>query len=90
MRFPTKILTDPYLFYKFSDWFMAGINNLVLAVPSTGYVSERLSALVVFTPTLPCFYDFYAVIMAGSFITDHYYTGKLYLAASVGLTVKLF
>ncbi|MEK6794493.1 MAG: hypothetical protein AABZ39_06935 [Spirochaetota bacterium] len=84
------INNDSYLFYKISDLLMVGANNFCLNVPSTGYVSDRVSAMLVFTPTLPCFYDLYAVIMAGSFVVDHYYVGKLYLAAMVGFTIKMF
>ncbi len=66
-----------------------GINDGVLYVPASGYVSHRLSAIGVYSASLSKKFAVYGALVAGTFLTDRNYQYKLYLAGQAGVTLGL-
>jgi hypothetical protein len=82
-------INDGYLLYDIKP-FMFGINYYNLNVPSTEYVSQRLSAVAAFVPDLKPFNNLSASIFIGTYLQDHYYVGKLFLLVNLDYKLKVF
>ncbi len=83
-------MNDGYFFYQFSKPFLLGINYYNVNVPGTGYVSQRLSAVAVFEPDMKPFSDLYAILFVGTYLEDHYYTGRLFIILDIGYKLRVF
>lgn len=83
------MVNDTYLMYQFADWLMVGGNFWMLNVPSSGYLTQRLTGVALFTPKVEGFHSVYAALMCGTFLKDHYYAGKFYIGGQAGFTLKL-
>jgi len=84
-----NFVNDIYGFYQFDSRMMAGLNYTYLRTPSTDYVSQRLGGIFVFTPSVPGFHDFQAVIVAGTYLKNHSFTGKLFFQIQAGMVFQL-
>lgn len=81
---------DTYAFYKINNAFMAGVNHWYLYVPNSGYVSQRIAGVGVYSTKFGDNLEFYGVFMLGTFLRDRYYQYTLlYTAIQAGITLKL-
>jgi hypothetical protein len=84
-----SFINDIYGFYQFNSKIMAGLNYTYLNTPSTDYASQRFGGIFVFTPTISSFYDFQAVVVAGTYLKNHSFTGKLFFQAQASMMFRL-
>jgi hypothetical protein len=80
---------DIYGFYQVNSKIMAGLNYTYIKTPSTDYVSQRLGGIFVFTPAISRFYDFQAVVVAGTYLKNHFFTGKLFFQVQASMVFKI-
>ena len=84
-----ELLNQAYLLVTVLPGELAGLNDAVLYVPGSGYVSHRLSAMGVYSTRLTDALSLSAVLMLGTYFADRYYQYALYVAAQAGVTLAL-
>lgn len=85
----TELINQAYLMYTIQPGLLAGINDWLLYLPSSSYLSHRVTALGVYstrvTPTL----SLYSALSLGTFLADRYFQYNFFAAGQVGITVSL-
>jgi len=84
-----ELFNDAYALYTFDFGLMAGLNDSILYVPGSGYISHCLQAVGVYSKALSDTLSLYAALTAGAYIEDRYYEGKARVAGQVGVTLTL-
>jgi hypothetical protein len=84
-----ELQNQAYLLYTIIPGVLAGLNDTVLIVPASGYLSHRLSAMGIYSTKLTEAIAFNAVLMLGTYFTDRYNQYMLYVAAQAGISVAL-
>jgi hypothetical protein len=84
-----ELQNQAYLLATVLEGVLAGLNDTVLYVPGSGYISHRLSAMGVYTTRLNETVSLNAVLMLGTYFSDRYYQYALYVAAQAGVTLAL-
>ena len=85
----TELVNQAYLLYTVAPGTRVGLNDALLYVPSSGYVSHRLSAMGVYSGNLSDALTLYGALFLGTFLADRYYQWSVYVAGQVGITLKL-
>jgi hypothetical protein len=67
----------------------AGVNDSLLFVPGSGYVSHRLCGVVAYTLPINQGFSFYSGLFLGTFLSDRYFQYSFYTGAGLGMTLKL-
>jgi len=67
----------------------AGLNDSVLIVPASGYLSHRVAGVGVFTKKLTEKLSLYSALMLGTFLADRYNQYTLYVGGQLGITLAL-
>lgn len=85
----TELYNDAYALLKIASGIMAGLNDSILFVPSSGYRSHALQAVGVFSGSLSPRLGFYAALTAGTYLEDRYYRYEPRVAGVAGITSVL-
>lgn len=83
------ITNQAYLLFTLFEGFRLGLNDGIMYVPSSGYLSHRVSAGAIYTHKLSDKLDIYSALLAGTFLSDAYNQGKLFIGTQVGITLRL-
>ncbi|MGA2974076.1 MAG: hypothetical protein ABSF77_02075 [Spirochaetia bacterium] len=84
-----ELLNQAYALWTILPGLLAGVNDYLLYVPGSGYVSHRLAAIGVYSTTLKRGLSFNAALILGTFLADQYFQYTLYVAAQAGISVAL-
>lgn len=84
-----EIGNQAYLLATVATGLLVGLNDGVLYVPASGYVSHRLGAIGIYSAPLSKKLSIYGAIVGGTFLADRYYQYKLYVAGQAGVTLRL-
>jgi hypothetical protein len=84
-----ELQNQAYLLATIVPGVLAGLNDAVVYVPASGYVSHRLSAIGIYTTKLSDMVSLNAVLMLGTYFTDRYYQYTLYVAGQAGVSLAL-
>jgi hypothetical protein len=84
-----QLVNDAYALFTFPFGLMLGVNDSILYVPGSGYASNCLQAIGVYSSQLSEELSFYAALTGGTFLEDRYYEGKLRISGQAGLTLNL-
>jgi hypothetical protein len=84
-----ELVNDAYALYTFSFGLMLGVNDSILYVPGSSYVSNCLQAIGVYSAQLSEELSFYAALTGGTYLEDRYNEGKLRITGQAGVTLKL-
>ena len=85
----TELANQAYLLARVHPDILAGINDYLLYVPKTGYLSHRISGIVIYSGRLSSRVSPYGALVVGTYLADRYEVDALYLAAQVGATLHL-
>jgi hypothetical protein len=84
-----ELQNQAYLLYTIVPGVLAGLNDTVLTVPASGYVTHRLVAMGIYSTRLSDMVSLNAVLQVGTYFADRYYQYALYAAAQVGVSLAL-
>jgi hypothetical protein len=84
-----ELVNDAYALFTFPFGLMLGVNDSILFVPGSGYVSNCLQAIGVYSSQLSETLSFYAALTGGTYLEDRYYEGELRISGQAGVTLKL-
>jgi len=84
-----ELQNQAYLLYTIADGIYAGLNDMVLTVPASGYVSHRLVAMGIYSTKLSDMVSLNAVLQLGTYLADRYFQYAFYAAAQVGVSLAL-
>jgi hypothetical protein len=84
-----ELSNSGYLLYTLKPGLLAGLNDSIMYVPASGYLSHRLNAIGVYTRDLNAGLSLYGAFMMGTFLADEYYQYALYVAGQIGFTLRL-
>jgi hypothetical protein len=84
-----ELINQAYLMATVMPGLLVGLNDCLLYVPGSGYVSHRLAALGVYSTRLTETVSLNVVMMLGTFLTDRYYQYVPYIAAQAGVSLAL-
>jgi hypothetical protein len=84
-----ELQNQAYLLATVFPGVLAGLNDAVLYVPASGYVSHRLSVMGIYSTRLSDMVSINAVLIVGTYFSDRYYQYGLYLAAQAGVSLAL-
>ncbi len=84
-----ELYNEAYAMYTFEFGMLVGVNDAILYVPGSGYMTHCLQGVVVYTGPLSEKLSLYAAITAGAWLEDKYYQGKPRVAGQVGITARL-
>jgi hypothetical protein len=84
-----ELINNAYLLYTVVPGVLVGLNDYVLCVPASGYVSHRLVAMGIYTMTFSPRLSFNAVLQLGTFLADKYMLYWFYVGGQVGITLAL-
>ncbi|WP_455381530.1 hypothetical protein [Salinispira pacifica] len=85
----TELSNQAYLLTTILPGLLAGMNDSLLYVPGSGYLSHRICAAGVYSTDIGEHFSLYGALFAGTFLADRYYQYSLYLAGQVGITLRL-
>lgn len=85
----TELANQAYLLADIRSGILAGINDYLLYVPDTGYVSHRISGIVVYSGRVSGRVSPYGALVVGTYLADRYNVDALYLAVQAGATLHL-
>jgi hypothetical protein len=84
-----ELTNNAYLLATIVPGVLAGLNDFVLIVPNSGYLSHRIVAMGIYTTTFTPRLSFNAVLQLGTFLADRYYAYSLYVGGQVGISYAL-
>jgi hypothetical protein len=84
-----ELQNQAYLMYTIADGIYAGLNDMVLTVPASGYLSHRLVAMGIYSTKLSDMVSLSAVLQLGTWLAERYYQYTFYAAAQVGVSLAL-
>ena len=84
-----ELANQAYVLTTILPGLLCGVNDSLLYVPASGYVSHRINAIGIYTIKLTGTFSVYAALTAGTFLADRYFQYKLYAAGQAGVTLRL-
>ena len=84
-----ELTNNAYLLATIVPGVLAGLNDFLLVVPRSGYLSHRIVAMGIYTTKFTPRLSFNAVLQVGTFLADAYYQYTLYIGGQVGISVSL-
>lgn len=84
-----ELYNDAYALYTFDFGLMLGLNDSILYVPGSGYVSHCLQGVGVYSKALSEKLSLYAALTAGAYLEDEYLKGKPRVSGQAGITLEL-
>jgi len=84
-----ELTNSAYLLVNPLEGLYAGVNDWILYVPGSGYVSHRLCGVAAYARPISDSFSFYGGHFLGTFLTDRYFQSAFYTGAQLGLTLKL-
>jgi hypothetical protein len=84
-----ELTNNAYLLATIVPGVLVGLNDFLLVVPNSGYISHRIVAMGVYTTTFTPKLSFNAVLQLGTFLQDAYYQYSLYVGGQVGISLAL-
>ena len=84
-----ELANQAYLLATIMPGLLAGVNDSLLYVPGSEYLSHRLTALGIYTTRLSEKVSINGVVMMGTFLADRYYQYALYAAVQAGVSLAL-
>ena len=84
-----ELTNNAYLLATVVPGVLVGLNDFLLMVPNSGYLSHRIVAMGIYTSTITPRLACNAVLQLGTFLTDAYNTGLLYIGGQVGISLAL-
>ena len=84
-----ELANQAYLLATIMPGLLAGVNDSLLYVPGSGYLSHRLAALGIYTSSLSEKLSLNAVLMMGTFLADRSFQYAFYVAAQAGVSLAL-
>ncbi len=85
----TELANQAYLLTAVLPGLLCGVNDALLYVPTSGYLSHRINAIGVYSVKLTGKFSVYAALMAGTFLSDRYFQYKFYAAGQAGVTLRM-
>jgi hypothetical protein len=83
-----ELFNDAYALYKLDSRIMLGLNYSVLGVPASGYRSQALQAVGVYTGKLGERLSLYAALTAGTYLEDRYLQYAPRVAGQAGIVLQ--
>jgi len=84
------IINDSYAMYQLNKTLMVGINYYNLFVLDTKYSSQKIAGLLAWEPEVQFVSSFFAALLVGSYLEDHYYKGQFFVAIQAGIKERIF
>jgi hypothetical protein len=84
-----ELANQAYLLATIMPGLLAGVNDTLLYVPGSGYLSHRLTALGIYSTRLSEKVSVNGVLMMGTYFADRYYQYAFYIAAQAGVSLAL-
>lgn len=84
-----ELTNNAYLLATIVPDVLVGLNDFVLVVPNSGYLSHRIVAMGIYSSRFTQRLSFNAVLQVGTFLADAYYKYSLYVGGQVGISVAL-
>jgi hypothetical protein len=85
----TELINQAYLLATVAPGVLVGLNDFLLIVPASGYISHRIVAMGIYSTRLSPRLSLNAVLQLGTFLQDAYYQYSVYVAGQVGITLAL-
>jgi hypothetical protein len=85
----TELVNNAYLLATVAPGVLVGLNDFLLIVPASGYLSHRIVAMGIYSTRLSPGLSLNAVLQLGTFLADQYYQYAVYVAGQVGISLKL-
>jgi len=85
----SELSNDAYLMYQLTPEILAGLNDYLVYVPGSGYLSHRVDVVGVYSGTFGERTAPYAALLLGTYLTDRYLVNAIYVALQVGATLHL-
>lgn len=84
-----ELLNQAYALWTILPGLLAGVNDYLLYVPGSGYVSHRLAAIGVYSTKLKKDLSLNGALIVGTFLADQYFQYTPYVAAQAGISLAL-
>ena len=84
-----ELSNQAYLLATILPGLLAGVNDTLLYVPGSGYLSHWLTALGIYSTRLSEKVAVNGVVMLGTFLADRYFQYAFYVAAQAGVSLAL-
>jgi len=84
-----ELTNSAYVLVNPIEGLYAGVNDSVLYVPGSGYLSHRLCAVAAYSLPINRGFSFYSGLFLGTFLSDRYFQYAFYTGAQLGMTLKL-
>lgn len=85
----TELINQAYFMYTILPGLLAGVNDWLLYIPSSGYISHRVAALGVYSTKVGPRLSLYSALSLGTFLADRYFQYNLYAGGQVGVILVL-
>lgn len=84
-----ELSNDAYALVVLGSGFMVGLNDSILAVPASGYRTQKLHAIGIYSGSLSQKTSIYAALEAGIYLEDQYLQYTVHADGQVGIVTKL-
>lgn len=84
-----ELANQAYLLATVFKGFRLGVNDYVVYVPASKYLSHRIAGIGVYSIDFNDSLNLYAALLLGTFLTDRYFQYKFYIGGQVGVELKL-
>jgi hypothetical protein len=84
-----ELVNNGYLLATIVPGVLVGLNDYLLAVPSSGYLSHRIVAMGIYSTSFTPRLSFNAVLQVGTFLADAYFQYTVYIGGQVGISLAL-
>lgn len=85
----TELVNQAFVMYAFQPEILAGLTDWILVVPSSGYLSHRVSVMGIYSTGLSKGLSLYSALAVGTYLADRSYQNGIYLGGQVGIVAKL-
>ncbi len=84
-----ELTNNAYLLATIVPGVLAGLNDFLLIVPGSGYLSHRIVAMGIYSTSFSPRLSFNAVLQLGTFLADRYNQYLVYIGGQVGISLAL-
>jgi hypothetical protein len=84
-----ELTNNAYLLATVTPGVLVGLNDFLLIVPNSGYLSHRIVAMGIYSARFSPRLSFNAVLQVGTFLADAYYQYSVYVGGQVGISLAL-
>lgn len=84
-----ELNNDAYALYLIGKGIYVGLNDSILEVPGSGYMSHTLQAIGIISRPISDTLSFYAALLAGVYLDDRYLQGEGRIAGQAGISFSL-